>query len=109
MIDASFVVTPRQRNTPKEIQSRVEHVFGFIERSMGGFVFRGVGMLRARACVALTYLTYNIAQLRRFSSITPIGQRHSAEEAIFPNTLNINNPPSLPQKTAEKYELFCWK
>lgn len=44
-------------------RSRVEHVFGFIERSMGGLVFRSVGIIRARACVALTNLTYNIARL----------------------------------------------
>ena len=49
-----------------KIGSRVEHVFGFIERSMGGLVFRGVGMIRAKACVALTNLTYNIA---RFAQI----------------------------------------
>ena len=46
-----------------KIRSRVEHVFGFIERSMGGLVFRGVGMIRARACVAVTNLTYCIARL----------------------------------------------
>lgn len=36
---------------------------GFIERSMGGLVFRGTGIIRAKACVALTNLTYNIARL----------------------------------------------
>ena len=46
-----------------KIRSRVEHVFGFIERSMGGLIFRGVGILRAKANVALTNLVYNIARL----------------------------------------------
>ena len=36
-----------------KICSRVEHVFGFIERSMGGLVFRGIGIVRAKANVAL--------------------------------------------------------
>lgn len=96
IVDASFVVAPRQRNSREEdvrnkdanpiicekgyrghplteaqkesnrikskVQSRVKHVFGFMERSMGGLVFRGVGIVRARACVALTNLTYNIAR-----------------------------------------------
>ena len=48
------------------IRVRVEHAFGFIEGSMGGMIFRGVGMVRAKANVALTNLTYNIA---RFAQI----------------------------------------
>ena len=46
-----------------KIRSRAEHVFGFMERSMGGLVFRGVGIIRASAVVAMTNLTYNIARL----------------------------------------------
>lgn len=38
-------------------------MFGFIERSMGGLVFRGIGIVRAKANVAMTNLTYNIARL----------------------------------------------
>ena len=54
----------KQNNRSKsKIRCRVEHVFGFIERSMGGLVFRGVGILRAKANVAMTNLTYNIARL----------------------------------------------
>ena len=33
------------------------------ERSMGGLVFRGIGIVRAKANVAMTNLTYNIARL----------------------------------------------
>ena len=33
-----------------------------IERSMGGLVFRGIGIIRAKANVAMTNLTYNIAR-----------------------------------------------
>lgn len=54
----------KQNNrTKSKVRCRVEHVFGFIERSMGGLVFRGVGILRASAAVAMTNLTYNIARL----------------------------------------------
>ena len=31
-------------------------------RSMGGLVFRGIGIIRAKANVAMTNLTYNIAR-----------------------------------------------
>lgn len=31
-------------------------MFGFIERSMGGLVFRGVGMVRAQACVKFVWI-----------------------------------------------------
>ena len=38
----------KQNNRSKsKIRCRVEHVFGFIERSMGGLVFRGIGIVRA--------------------------------------------------------------
>ena len=54
----------KQNNRSKsKIRCRVEHVFGFIERSMGGLVFRGIGNVRAKANVAMTNLTYNIARL----------------------------------------------
>ena len=49
--------------TKSKVRSRVEHVFGFIVRSMGGLVFRGIGIVRAKANVAMTNLTYNIARL----------------------------------------------
>lgn len=59
-------LTEEQKKSNREkskVRSRVEHVFGFIERSMGGLVVRSVGMARAKANVAMTNLTYNIARL----------------------------------------------
>ena len=53
----------RNNRSKSKIRCRVEHVFGFIERSMGGLVFRGIGIVRAKANVAMTNLTYNIARL----------------------------------------------
>lgn len=58
-------LTDEQKASNREksrVRSRVEHVFGFIEGSMGGMVCRAVGIVRAKACVALTNLTYNIAR-----------------------------------------------
>jgi len=48
-----------------KIRCRVEHVFGFIERLMGGIVFQGIGIVRAKANVAMTNLIYNIARLTK--------------------------------------------
>ena len=45
------------------IRSRAEHVSGFMGRSMGGLVFRGIGIIRTSAVVAMTNLTYDIARL----------------------------------------------
>ena len=42
---------------------RVEHVFGFMEQTMGGLIFCGVGMVRAKANIALTNLVYNMCRL----------------------------------------------
>lgn len=35
----------------------------FMEQTAGGLVFRGVGMVRAKANIALTNLVYNICRL----------------------------------------------
>lgn len=45
-----------------KIRSRVEHVFGFMEQSMNGLSVRTVGIVRAKANVALTSLVYNICR-----------------------------------------------
>lgn len=64
-----------------KICSLVENVFGFIQGSMGGMVFRAVGMVRAKACVALTNLTYNIARLVQIC-------RYHPEWIVVPNWKN---------------------
>lgn len=45
------------------VRCRIEHIFGFIEGSMKGLVLRSVGMVRAKANIALTALTYNMLRL----------------------------------------------
>jgi IS5 family transposase len=50
----------------------VEHVFGFMEQSMCGLIFRRVGILRARADVAMTCLVYNICRYTQIMRLTPL-------------------------------------
>ena len=62
----------KERNRQKsKVRSRVEHVFGFMEQTMGGLVFRGVGMIRAKANIALTNLVYNMCRLMQIKKYHP--------------------------------------
>ena len=45
------------------IRSRVEHVFGFMEQTMHGLIFRGVGIVREKANIAMTNLVYYMCRL----------------------------------------------
>ena len=45
------------------IRSRVEHVFGFMEQTMHGLIFRRVGIVRAKTNIAMTDLVYNMCRL----------------------------------------------
>ena len=48
-------------NTEKSrTRARVEHVFGFMENSMGSMFFRKVGIKRAETTIGLMNLTYNM-------------------------------------------------
>ena len=44
----------------KPVRCRVEHVFGFISNSMGGFHSRVIGLRRTRCVVGLVNLVYNL-------------------------------------------------
>ena len=44
---------------------------GFMEQTMGGLVFRGVGMIRAKANIALTNLVYNMCRLVQIKKYHP--------------------------------------
>lgn len=49
------------RNTEKSsTRVRVEHVFGFMENSMGPMFFRKIGIQRAKTVIGLMNLTYNM-------------------------------------------------
>jgi IS5 family transposase len=60
-------------NTKKsKIRARVEHVFGFMEQSMKGFVLKSVGIVRATGIIGLINLTYNLfryEQIKRLKRI----------------------------------------
>ena len=50
---------------------RVEHAFGFQKQTMRGLVFRGVGMVRAKANIVLTNLVYNMCRLVQIKRYQP--------------------------------------
>jgi len=51
----------KERNRKKsKVRARVEHIFGFMENSMGGCFVRTIGKPRAVAVIGLMNLTYNI-------------------------------------------------
>jgi len=56
-------LTQAQKDNNKaksKIRARVEHVFGFMEQSMGGLVVKCIGLERAKGVIGLINLTYNL-------------------------------------------------
>jgi IS5 family transposase len=51
-----------QNRQKSKVRARVEHVFGFIENSMGGSFMRCIGIARARVVIGLTNLVYNMCR-----------------------------------------------
>jgi IS5 family transposase len=66
-------LTDEQKQDHREkskVRVRVEHVFGFIENSLGGSFIRCIGTIRAAGIIGLINLTYNMfrfEQLQRFA------------------------------------------
>lgn len=60
----------KQNYKLSKTRCRMEHVYGFIENSMGGSTFRGVGLIRVTFNITLTNLVYNLC---RFEQILRIG------------------------------------
>ena len=50
---------------------RIEHVYGFMEQSMKGLFFRGVGMVRAAFYIGFTNLVYNMCRLFQIKRYHP--------------------------------------
>ena len=50
----------RTNRIKSKIRARVEHVFGFIENSLGGSTLRSIGMRRAKFGIGLMNLVYNL-------------------------------------------------
>jgi len=66
-------LTDEQKDCNREkskVRVRVEHVFGFIENSLGGSFIRSIGKIRSAGVIGLINLTYNMfrfEQLKRFA------------------------------------------
>lgn len=60
----------RENTRRSKIRARVEHVFGFMENSMGGKLVRGIGLARVKAKIGLRNLVYN---LFRYEQIVRLG------------------------------------
>jgi IS5 family transposase len=56
----------KANKTRSKVRVRVEHVFGFQERSMGGKFIRTIGMVRAKAKIGMMNLVYNMSRLVQF-------------------------------------------
>jgi IS5 family transposase len=64
-------LTTRQMKANKarsKVRVRVEHVFGFQERSMGGKFIRTIGLARARTKIGMMNLVYNMNRLIQLES-----------------------------------------
>lgn len=62
-------LTARQVKANKsrsKVRVRVEHVFGFQQRSMGGKFIRTIGMARAKTKIGMMNLVYNMSRLVQF-------------------------------------------
>jgi len=55
-----------------KVRARVEHIFGFIENSMGGSFIRSIGKTRAKAIIGLMNLTYNMFRALQITKIKGI-------------------------------------
>lgn len=59
-------LTARQKESNRKksrVRARVEHVFGFVENSMGGSAIRSIGKKRSTGIIGLINLTYNAFRL----------------------------------------------
>ena len=68
-------LTDEQKASNREkskIRARVEHIFGFIENSMGGSFIRSIGKKRATGIIGLMNLTYNICRALQINKIKGI-------------------------------------
>lgn len=66
--DHSFIGRENRRRS--KIRKRVEHVFGFIQNSMGGKFIRSIGVARAKVKIGIMNLVYNVC---RFEQLCRIG------------------------------------
>ncbi len=66
--------TQKANNTEKSrVRVRVEHIFGFMENSMGRMYYRKIGIKRAETVIGLMNLTYNMFRKIQLTSVQPMG------------------------------------
>lgn len=53
----------KSNQAKSSVRARVEHVFGFMENSMGGIFVHSIGLARAEVNVSLMNLTYNLRRI----------------------------------------------
>ena len=56
-----------------KVRARVEHVFGFIENSMGGSFIKTIGIARATTTIGLINLTYNMFRVIQLQKVGYMG------------------------------------
>lgn len=61
----------QSNRTKSKSRCRIEHIFGFIEGAMNGSFVRSIGMMRAKAANALTFLVYNIFRYTQICKYQP--------------------------------------
>lgn len=69
-------LTKKQKdsNTEKSrTRVRVEHIFGFVENSMGGSIIRTIGIVRAKAKIGMMNLVYNICRFVQLKTQVAMG------------------------------------
>jgi IS5 family transposase len=60
----------REMSRRTKIRKRVEHIFGFIENSMGGKFVRTIGLKRARSKIGLMNLVYNLCRFEQLTRLS---------------------------------------
>lgn len=70
--DGGWISTPDERENARrtKIRKRVEHVFGFIENSLGGKFLRTIGINRAHWKIGMMNLAYN---MKRYEQLLRLG------------------------------------
>jgi len=59
----SLTDAQKESNRSKsKVRCRIEHAFGFVSNSLGGFAIRSIGLFRARGVIGLLNLVYNLCR-----------------------------------------------
>lgn len=69
-------LTQEQQNDNRDkskVRARVEHIFGFVENSMGGSLIRTVGLARAKAKIGMMNIVYNLCRCVQLKKVVWMG------------------------------------